>query len=120
MRFSNLIFPLVTSLVHCLEYDKNPYIVVFGDGFSDIGNTDSSVSYTPTWFGRFSNGPVWNEYFSHDNNYTLISYAYGGSTLNSTFTSSLSGLSFNIPSFFDQFGIHCVDSELFFTSRKLQ
>ncbi|OMJ15767.1 Thermolabile hemolysin [Smittium culicis] len=94
------------SVVHCIEQGKKPYIVVFGDGFSDIGNTDSSVLYTPTWFGRFSNGPVWNEYFSHDNNYTLISYAFGGSTLNSTFTSSVSGLSFNIPSFFDQFGMY--------------
>jgi phospholipase/lecithinase/hemolysin len=43
-------------------------ILVFGDSLSDMGNAKDSIidapDVPPYWNGRFSNGPVWVEYFS--------------------------------------------------------
>ncbi|OMH81976.1 GDSL esterase/lipase [Zancudomyces culisetae] len=56
-----------------------PYLVVFGDSLSDNGNQGKPPS-PDYWYGRYSNGPVWCEYFAHFNNYTVIDYAYAGAT----------------------------------------
>ncbi|OLY85354.1 Thermolabile hemolysin [Smittium mucronatum] len=78
------------------------YLVVFGNSLSDIGNIDN-VTYAVPWYnGRFSNGPVWNEYLAHTNNLTLINYAIGGAASNNTFVYDISGQNVTIPSAIDQ------------------
>ncbi|OMJ26987.1 Thermolabile hemolysin, partial [Smittium culicis] len=77
-------------------------LIVFGNSLSDIGNIEG-VKYAVPWFpGRFSNGPVWNEYLAYNNNYTLINYSIGGATSNNTFSNGLSGGNVTIPSVVDQ------------------
>ncbi len=61
-------------------------VVVFGDSLSDTGNmyrlTDGLIPPQPPYYeGRFSNGPVWIEYFSRadkPNQQTVINLAHGG------------------------------------------
>ena len=48
---------------------KPSSLVVFGDSYSDHGNTyrssHSTYPFSPAyWDGRFSNGPVWVEYLA--------------------------------------------------------
>ncbi|MDF1796055.1 MAG: SGNH/GDSL hydrolase family protein [Coxiellaceae bacterium] len=68
-------------------------IVVFGDSYSDNGNTFRVSQNTyPTdkryWQGRFSNGPVWSEYLAKDFGLNpndpkqFIDYAYGQAQAN--------------------------------------
>ena len=48
-------------------------LIVFGDGFSDIGNKYSLYKEPvspPYWHGRYSNGPIWAEQLAY--NYHLI------------------------------------------------
>ena len=59
---------------------------MFGDSLSDNGNGIKKLynewPYSPPYFdGRFSNGPIWIEYFPTP---SLLNYAYGGSALNQT------------------------------------
>ncbi|OMH84524.1 Thermolabile hemolysin [Zancudomyces culisetae] len=60
--------------------------LIFGDSISDIGNANRTVDPqgVPYWKGRFSNGPVWNEYFAKWSNHILINYAFGGAVSNNT------------------------------------
>ncbi len=58
-------------------------IVAFGDSLSDTGNIFNDLQWTfPTphaWFlGRFSNGPVWTEYFADMTGKPLANWAIGG------------------------------------------
>ncbi|OMJ19502.1 Thermolabile hemolysin [Smittium culicis] len=79
-------------------------LVVFGNSLSDIGNLANSENPVPFWEYRFSNGPVWNEYLSYFNNYTLVNYAFGGATSNNTFVDSMADASVKVPSLQDQIG----------------
>ncbi|OLY79775.1 Thermolabile hemolysin [Smittium mucronatum] len=78
------------------------YLVVFGDSLSDIGNAGNSASPVPYYPGRFCNGPVWNEYLSHTNGFTLINYAFGGANSNNTFIECITGTNATVPSAIDQ------------------
>ncbi|OLY85684.1 Thermolabile hemolysin, partial [Smittium mucronatum] len=78
------------------------YLIVFGDSLSDIGNIVNNTSPVPYYPGRFSNGPVWNEYLAHTNDFTLINYAIGGANSNNSFVECITGLNYTIPSALDQ------------------
>jgi len=45
--------------------------------------------------GRFSNGPVWTEYFATILNLTLKDYAYGGATVDNNLTQGFTGRNFS-------------------------
>lgn len=81
---------LLVSCACSITIQASPYkeIVVFGDSYSDNGNTYrvSANTYPTTlryFHGRFSNGPVWTEYFSKKMGFdpkdyrTFRNYAYG-------------------------------------------
>lgn len=57
-------------------------LVVFGDSLSDTDNlrllSPASRPGAPYVNGRFSNGPVWAEYFTQSRGITLSSRAFGG------------------------------------------
>lgn len=57
-------------------------LVIFGDSLSDNGNLKEFTHYIPNdpyFKGRFSNGLVWNDYFSILTEVPILNYAYGGS-----------------------------------------
>ncbi|UPG85441.1 SGNH/GDSL hydrolase family protein [Luteibacter aegosomatis] len=59
-------------------------IVAFGDSLSDTGNIYNDLQWkfpvAHSWFlGRFSNGPVWTEYFAQMAGKPLNNWAIGGS-----------------------------------------
>ncbi|KAJ2778924.1 hypothetical protein H4R18_004316 [Coemansia javaensis] len=62
----------------------SPTLYVFGDSLSDIGTlrelTLGLVPPPPYWRGRFSSGPVWNEYLAPLLSYGLYNKAVGGAT----------------------------------------
>ncbi|KAJ2017418.1 hypothetical protein IWW57_005365 [Coemansia sp. S610] len=68
-----------------------PTLHIFGDSLSDIGTlrqlTLGIVPPFPYWQGRFSSGPVWNEYLSKLIGYDLYNKAAGGSTSDNSKTS---------------------------------
>lgn len=89
MIFRRMLFALgmvlSTGLVYGSTYKS---LVVFGDSYSDNGNTYrvSANTYPTTmryFQGRFSNGPVWSEYFAQKigldpSDYCVFrNYAYG-------------------------------------------
>jgi outer membrane lipase/esterase len=63
------------------EHPKNEVIVI-GDSLSDPGNlyslTGELLPPSPPYAQRYSNGPVWTEYFSVDMGIPVDSRAYGG------------------------------------------
>lgn len=62
-------------------------IVVFGDSLSDDGNLKrwlKMMPFFPYWFGRFSDGPVWNEYVSYYTRIPILNFAYGGAKTEGT------------------------------------
>ncbi|KAJ1956690.1 hypothetical protein EC988_001214 [Linderina pennispora] len=84
-----------------------PTLHVFGDSLSDVGTlrqlTLGIVPPPPYWNGRFSSGPVWNEYLALKLGYNLYNKAIGGATSDNTKTSLIpSGLIVQIPSAQDQ------------------
>lgn len=78
----SFMFPLKVT---AQNYDE---IYVFGDSFSDTGNffhaTQGAIPPSPTYFdGRFSNGPVWEEYLAQDLGLIVnpsTNFAFGGAT----------------------------------------
>ncbi|PVU96649.1 hypothetical protein BB561_001047 [Smittium simulii] len=68
---------------------------------SDIGNSLNTTN-PARWFGRFSNGPVWNEYTCYYNNYTLINYAIEDSVTNHTIFNVFGNVPQKSPSIVDQ------------------
>lgn len=85
---ASVAFPLQAEAVMFSE------VYVFGDSLSDVGNTFSKfsgvpeasqfVAPSPPYFqGRYSNGPVWVEYFAENLGLTpnpQTNFAYGGAT----------------------------------------
>ncbi|KAJ3104496.1 hypothetical protein HDU97_009109 [Phlyctochytrium planicorne] len=64
-------------------------VVVFGDSYSDSGNTfkQSNGKFPPSppyAAGRFSNGPVWVENVASKFNAPIRNFAYGGAVANSS------------------------------------
>ncbi|PIA18563.1 hypothetical protein COEREDRAFT_6279 [Coemansia reversa NRRL 1564] len=74
-----------------------PTLYVFGDSLSDIGVlknlTNGLVPPSPYWEGRFSSGPVWNEYTARLIGYNLYNTAAAGSTMDNDFSNILKVLS---------------------------
>ncbi|GAI95442.1 unnamed protein product, partial [marine sediment metagenome] len=70
MRFlMQLLFAVACSLLSVTSW-ANWHIdsmVVFGDGESDNGNSLKlyDIPLSPYWRGRFSDGPVWDEYLAY-------------------------------------------------------
>ncbi|KAB8033632.1 SGNH/GDSL hydrolase family protein [Fluviispira multicolorata] len=60
---------------------KIKQIVIFGDSLSDTGNLKKwtkVIPYYPYWYGRFSNGFIWNDYFAKASEIPILNFAYGG------------------------------------------
>ncbi|KAJ2159987.1 hypothetical protein GGF46_002595 [Coemansia sp. RSA 552] len=78
-----------------------PTMYVFGDSLSDIGTlrqlTLGLLPPPPYWKGRFSSGPVWNEYLSKLRGLNLYNKAIGGATTNNTNSALLDFLPIDLP-----------------------
>ncbi|KAJ1946785.1 hypothetical protein GGF37_000933 [Kickxella alabastrina] len=89
---------------------SNPTLYIFGDSLSDIGGmknkTFGIIPPWPFWQGRFSSGPLWNEYLAKLLGYNLINKAVGGSTSDVSSSSltvySIINLPIYVPSTMDQ------------------
>ncbi|OMH83316.1 Thermolabile hemolysin [Zancudomyces culisetae] len=82
-------------------------LIVFGNSLSDIGNlfTQPLTNGVQWWMGRFSNGPVWNEYLAKWSGSTLINYAYGGATSNNTGIELFDNIKITVPDAYKQIGM---------------
>lgn len=80
---------------------KYSVLVVFGDSYSDNGHPRApeyqfSLAAKPAVGGRYSDGPVWDEYLaqklssSEDTNITFLNYAYNGAHINNKLSNSSS------------------------------
>ncbi|KAJ1917637.1 hypothetical protein H4219_003099 [Mycoemilia scoparia] len=82
---------------------KQPSFIVFGDSVSDVGNKLALFNQQAYWNGRFTNGPVWNEYTAALLKLPLVNYAFGGSTSsNSALINGTTTSGALIPSLLDQ------------------
>ncbi|KAJ2481833.1 hypothetical protein IWW56_001449 [Coemansia sp. RSA 2131] len=83
-----------------------PTLYIFGDSLSDIGTlkelTNGLVPLSPYWNGRFSSGPVWNEYLALLLGYNHYSKSLSGSTSDNTYFSLVNAYDIDIPSTQDQ------------------
>jgi len=66
--------------------------VSFGDSLSDTTNNPASGDY---WEGRFSNGPLWDEYLATNCDATLYDFAYSGSETSDLAAQVASALSYS-------------------------
>lgn len=78
-------------------------MVVFGDSLSDTGNIYNDLQWKfpapHSWFlGRFSNGPVWPEYFAEMTALPMSNWAIGGAETKNAFV-FINGLDTQIRSF---------------------
>jgi thermolabile hemolysin len=58
-------------------------MVVFGDSLSDTGKLRQRLHVFPRppyWMGRFSNGPIWTDYFEWQSGIAIQHHAYGGAS----------------------------------------
>ncbi|KAJ1916176.1 hypothetical protein H4219_003939 [Mycoemilia scoparia] len=79
--------------------------IVFGDSASDTGNKKAifnSQELSFYWKGRYSNGPVWNEYTAYLLGMPLVNYAIGGATSSNSALVNGTENGQLIPSFLDQ------------------
>ncbi|KAJ1912429.1 hypothetical protein H4219_005610 [Mycoemilia scoparia] len=90
MIFGKLVLSAATlaltafSAATCKPKGNEKSFIVFGNSASDIGNKLAIFGQPAYWEGRFSNGPVWNEYAAHLLNMPLVNYAIGGATSSNT------------------------------------
>ncbi|KAJ3022773.1 hypothetical protein HKX48_005249 [Thoreauomyces humboldtii] len=73
-----------------------PALAVFGDSWSDTGNTfhltNQTWPATPPYFeGHFSNGPVWSEGAILNTRTRLSTFAYGGATTSNKLVQGYTG-----------------------------
>ncbi len=82
---SKLTVVLFAILLSASTASAHPYgaVVSFGDSLSDTTNNPATGDY---WEGRYSNGPLWDEYLATNFGATLCDFAYSGSE-----TSALDG-----------------------------
>ncbi|KAJ2813075.1 hypothetical protein H4S07_000944 [Coemansia furcata] len=96
----------VLAIAAAVVHAANPTLYIFGDSLSDIGTlktlTLGLVPAAPHWNGRFSSGPVWNEYLAKLLNFNLYNRAIGGSTSDNDHSTLIDVLDINIPSTEDQ------------------
>ncbi|KAJ2583441.1 hypothetical protein GGH95_000998 [Coemansia sp. RSA 1836] len=92
------VFSIAAAIVHA----ENPTLYIFGDSLSDDGTlktlTLGLVPAAPYWDGRFSSGPVWNEYLAKLLNFNMYNKAIGGSTSDNDHSTLIDVLNINIPS----------------------
>ncbi|KAJ2697855.1 hypothetical protein H4218_003678 [Coemansia sp. IMI 209128] len=92
----------VLSIAAAIVAAANPTLCIFGDSLSDIGTlktlTFGLVPSKSYWEGRFSSGPVWNEYLAKLLNFNLYNRAIGGSTSDNDHSTLIDILDINIPS----------------------
>ncbi|KAJ2748933.1 hypothetical protein GGI19_005904 [Coemansia pectinata] len=92
----------VLSIAAAIVQAANPTLYIFGDSLSDVGTlktlTLGLVPSAPHWNGRFSSGPVWNEYLAKLLNFNLYNRAIGGSTSDNDHSTLIDVLNINIPS----------------------
>ncbi|KAJ2892230.1 hypothetical protein IWW38_003300, partial [Coemansia aciculifera] len=83
MTFLSVVFATLV-IVAASAQATNPTLYVFGDSLSDTGTlkllTLGLMPPSPYWQGRFSSGPVWNEYLARLLNYNLYNTAIAGGT----------------------------------------
>ncbi|WP_186643849.1 SGNH/GDSL hydrolase family protein [Fluviispira vulneris] len=63
------------------EKSKIKQIVLFGDSLSDTGNLKrwtKVMPYFPFWYGRFTDGLIWVDYFSRRTEVPILNFSYGG------------------------------------------
>lgn len=78
-NFSGYEFPIQFAQSNPADAIKR--VVIFGDSLSDNGNLKRWLKVLPSypyWYGRLSNGPVWNEYLSHSTKIPMLNWAYAG------------------------------------------
>jgi len=96
-NFQKFVCGFLTSIIMMLSHTANAVtvdkLIVFGDSTSDNGNLYSITSkmhkviskipeipkVPPYYEGRFSNGPIWPDYFGEMFGIEVKDYAYGGS-----------------------------------------
>lgn len=62
-------------------------IVLFGDSLSDAGNLKrwtKIMPFYPFWYGRFTDGYVWNDYLTERTHLPVLNFAYGGAKTDGT------------------------------------
>ncbi|KAJ1819073.1 hypothetical protein LPJ60_003978 [Coemansia sp. RSA 2675] len=97
---------LAAAIIVASVQAAKPTLYVFGDSLSDIGTlkqlTLGLLPPSSYWQGRFSSGPVWNEYLAKLLDYNLYCKAIGGSTSDNRHSTLVDILNINIPSTQDQ------------------
>ncbi|KAJ2741721.1 hypothetical protein GGI20_004995 [Coemansia sp. BCRC 34301] len=108
------VFSIAAAIVHA----ANPTLYIFGDSLSDVGTlktlTLGLVPAAPHWNGRFSSGPVWNEYLAKLLNFDMYNRALGGSTSDNDHSTLIDVLNINIPSTEDQINYFKFTRPLYF------
>ncbi|KAJ3035730.1 hypothetical protein HDV00_003442 [Rhizophlyctis rosea] len=94
-----LIAPFAAAAPTAHSLSSFHHVVAIGDSLSDNGNlfAQTNGSFPPPllyWNGRFSNGPVWVEYFTEalGKRVTLHDFAFGAATADNTTMSAYNGL----------------------------
>ncbi|KAJ1665293.1 hypothetical protein IW140_000647 [Coemansia sp. RSA 1813] len=108
----SVIATIATTALHAsvASAATTPTLHIFGDSLSDVGTlrqlTLGLIPPPPYWNGRFSSGPVWNEYLAKLLGFNLYNKAIGGSTSDNKNSAILDfspiKLPINIPSTQDQ------------------
>ncbi|KAJ1919319.1 hypothetical protein GGI16_004761 [Coemansia sp. S142-1] len=105
MKLFSSVFITIAIAAASVQAAK-PTLYVFGDSLSDVGTlkqlTLGLVPPNSYWQGRFSSGPVWNEYLAKLLDYNLYNKAIGGSTSDNKHSTLIDVLNINIPSTQDQ------------------
>ncbi|KAJ2911017.1 hypothetical protein GGI21_000266 [Coemansia aciculifera] len=108
----------VLSLAAAIVQASSPTLYIFGDSLSDVGTlkelTLGLVPAQPYWNGRFSSGPVWNEYLAKLLNFNLYNRAIGGSTSDNDHDTIIDVLNIKIPSTEDQINFFKFTHPLYF------
>ncbi|KAJ2909290.1 hypothetical protein GGI21_002029 [Coemansia aciculifera] len=118
MTFLSVVFATLV-IVAASAQATNPTLYVFGDSLSDTGTlkllTLGLMPPSPYWQGRFSSGPVWNEYLARLLNYNLYNTAIAGGTSDNRHSTRINFLSIKIPSTQNQISFFKCISTLFFS-----
>ncbi|KAJ2192056.1 hypothetical protein GGH18_003012 [Coemansia sp. RSA 530] len=97
----SVILATAVSGIHAAALPLTPTLHIFGDSLSDIGTlkdlTLGLIPPPPYWQGRFSSGPVWNEYLAKLTGFNLYNKAVGGSTSDNDNAALLDFLPIELP-----------------------
>ncbi|KAJ2643572.1 hypothetical protein IW137_002339, partial [Coemansia sp. RSA 1287] len=97
----SVILATAVSGIHAAALPLTPTLHIFGDSLSDIGTLKDLalglIPPPPYWQGRFSSGPVWNEYLAKLTGFNLYNKAVGGSTSDNDNAALLDFLPIELP-----------------------